>query len=73
MGETVQSAAGGLRARLSRFNLTGQVLALAAMVIVQTVVIGFDYASVGEWFATWSANWVNILRNNAIVGIISLA
>ena len=47
-------------------------LALAAMVIVQTVVIGFDYASVGEWFATWSANWVNILRNNAIVGIISL-
>ena len=42
------------------------------MVIVQTVVIGFDYASVGEWFATWSANWVNILRNNAIVGIISL-
>lgn len=72
MGETVQSAAGGLRARLSRFNLTGQVLALAAMIIVQTVVIGFDYASVGEWFATWSANWVNILRNNAIVGIISL-
>lgn len=62
----------GSRARAGRFSLMGQVVALAIMVIVQTFVLGFDYPNFGEWFRVWSANWVNILRNNSIVGIISL-
>ncbi len=46
--------------------------ALFVMVILQTFALGFDYASVGEWFDSWSGNWINILRNNAGVGIVAL-
>ena len=49
---------------------TGLVLAL--MVILQTVALGFDYESFGAWFTNWGKNWINILRNNAPVGIIAL-
>ena len=42
------------------------------MVIVQTFALGFDYPSFGDWFAGWSKNWINILRNNASVGIVAL-
>ena len=49
---------------------TGLVLAL--MVILQTVALGFDYESFGAWFTNWGKNWINILRNNAGVGIIAL-
>ncbi len=45
---------------------------LVLMVILQTVALGFDYDTVGEWFARWGKNWINILRNNAGVGIIAL-
>ena len=47
-------------------------IALLVMVILQIVALGFDYASFGEWFAAFSRNWINILRNNAGVGIIAL-
>lgn len=47
-------------------------MALLIMVILQTVVLGFDYDSLGNWFNSWISNWINILRNNAGVGIISL-
>lgn len=42
------------------------------MVILQTLVLGFDYDSIGSWFSSWMNNWINILRNNASIGIMSL-
>ncbi len=47
-------------------------IALFIMIILQTLVLGFDYDSIGSWFYSWSNNWINILRNNAGIGIISL-
>jgi ribose transport system permease protein len=47
-------------------------IALIIMVILQTLVLGFDYASFGEWLEVWINNWINILRNNAGVGIVAL-
>ncbi len=50
----------------------GAVLVLIILTILQTLVLGFDYPSLGQWFSSWSRNWLNILRNNAGIGIISL-
>ncbi|MBO0991893.1 ABC transporter permease [Bacillus sp. SD088] len=47
-------------------------IALIVMIIIQTLVLGFNYDSFGSWFQSWLNNWVNILRNNAGVGIIAL-
>ena len=47
-------------------------IVLLLMVIVQTIALGFDYSGPGAWFAAWSKNWINILRNNAGVGIVAL-
>ena len=47
-------------------------IALIIMVILQTLVLGFDYDSVGSWFQSWSNNWINILRNNAGIAIVAL-
>ena len=47
-------------------------IALLVMVVLQILALGFDYASFGEWFGAFSRNWINILRNNAGVGIIAL-
>ena len=49
---------------------TGCVLVL--MVILQTVALGFRDASFGAWLHRWGKNWINILRNNAGVGIVAL-
>ena len=49
---------------------TGCVLIL--MIILQTIALGFDFDSVGAWFNSWYRNWINILRNNAGVGIVAL-
>ena len=49
---------------------TGCVLVL--MIVLQTVALGFDFESLGAWFSHWSRNWINILRNNASVGIVAL-
>ncbi len=46
--------------------------ALLLMIVLQTIALGFDQGSFGDWFSTWSRNWINILRNNATIGIISL-
>lgn len=47
-------------------------IALIVMIVLQTLALGFDYGSFGEWFTAWLQNWINILRNNAGIGIISL-
>ena len=47
-------------------------IALLVMVVLQILALGFDYASFGEWFGAFSRNWINILRNNAGVGIVAL-
>lgn len=47
-------------------------IALIIMIIVQTLVLGFDYDTFGEWFYSWLNNWINILRNNAGTGIVAL-
>src|SRR5690554_5596307 len=50
----------------------GIALVLLLLVLVQTLVLGFDYGSFGQWFSAWFRNWINILRNNAGVGIVAL-
>ena len=45
---------------------------LLVMVIIQTFALGFDYPSFADWFSGWGRNWINILRNNASVGIVAL-
>lgn len=64
---------------LSRFSykwsnqpLFSTSIALVIMIIIQTLVLGFDYGSFGEWFHSWLNNWINILRNNAGIGIVAL-
>jgi len=47
-------------------------IALIIMIILQTLVLGFDYDSFGSWFQSWTNNWINILRNNAGIGIVAL-
>ncbi|MDR4886775.1 ABC transporter permease [Fredinandcohnia sp. QZ13] len=47
-------------------------IALIIMIILQTLVLGFDYNSFGEWFQSWINNWINILRNNAGTAIVAL-
>lgn len=46
--------------------------ALILMVALQTLALGFNYPTFGEWFTAWGRNWINILRNNAGVGIVAL-
>lgn len=60
------------RQRWASEPLFSTAIALLIMIILQTVVLGFDYDSVGSWFNSWLNNWINILRNNAGIGIISL-
>ncbi len=45
---------------------------LVLMVILQTLALGFEFETFGEWFSFWGRNWINILRNNANVGIVAL-
>lgn len=47
-------------------------IALIIMIVLQTLVLGFDYDSFGSWFQSWTNNWINLLRNNASVAIIAL-
>ena len=47
-------------------------LVLILMVILQTLALGLEFETFGAWFSHWSRNWINILRNNATVGIVAL-
>ena len=61
-----------LKRKWKETPLFSTMIALVIMVILQTFALGFNYPSFGEWFTTWGKNWINILRNNATIGIISL-
>lgn len=52
--------------------LFSTICALLVMVALQTLALGFNYPTVGDWFTSWGRNWINILRNNAGVGIVAL-
>lgn len=67
-----RSFAGWFRNKWSTDPLFSILIALIIMVVLQTLTLGFDYDSFGEWFQSWTNNWINILRNNAGVGIIAL-
>ncbi|NLY73247.1 MAG: ABC transporter permease [Tissierellia bacterium] len=47
-------------------------IALMVLVVFQTMTLGFNYPSFGSWLTAWINNWLNILRNNANIGIIAL-
>ena len=47
-------------------------LALLVMIILQTLALGTNYDSFGAWWSNFCINWINVLRNNASVGIVSL-
>lgn len=49
-------------------------MALVVMVILQTIAISVNstFSSPADWLGKWASNWINILRNNAGIGIISL-
>lgn len=52
--------------------LFSTLIALIVMIILQTIALGFNYPSFGAWLSAWVNNWLNILRNNAGVGIVAL-
>lgn len=61
--------------RLWRTNpLFSTGMALVVMVILQTIAISINstFSSPADWFGKWISNWLNILRNNAGIGIIAL-
>jgi ribose transport system permease protein len=61
-----------LRDKWSQDPLFSTAIAFLVMVILQTLVLGFDYDSFGSWFSAWIGNWINLLRNNAGVAVIAL-
>jgi ribose transport system permease protein len=60
------------RYKWSNVPLFSIAIALLIMIILQTLVLGFDYESFGSWFQAWTNNWINLLRNNAGTGIVAL-
>jgi ribose transport system permease protein len=60
------------RKRWALEQLFSTAIALLVIIIMQTLVLGFDFDSFGSWFDSWLSNWINILRNNASIGIMSL-
>ncbi len=60
------------RKRWTKDPLFSTGVAFLVMVVLQTLILGFKFDSIGHWFTTWANNWINILRNNAGVGIVAL-
>lgn len=65
-------AFGWFRNKWRTSPLFSTAMALAVMIVLQTYALGFGFDSFGDWFDTWLTNWLNILRNNSIVGMIAL-
>lgn len=62
----------GLRNQWNDNPLFSTMIALLVMIILQTIALGFNYPDFGSWLSAWVNNWLNILRNNAGVGIVAL-
>ncbi|PLR99277.1 ABC transporter permease [Bacillus sp. T33-2] len=60
------------RRKWTQDPLFSTAIAFLVMVLLQTWILGFEYDSFGSWFDSWTNNWINLLRNNAGVGIIAL-
>ena len=69
-----KSSGGGLVAAWKQNPLVSTGLVLILMIVVQTAIMIYNFGegSVGELLLSLLANWLNILRNNAPVGIIAL-
>ena len=69
-----KSSGGGLVAAWKQNPLVSTSLVLILMIVVQTAIMIFNFGegSVGELMLSLLTNWLNILRNNAPVGIIAL-
>ena len=65
---------GGLVAAWKQNPLVSTGLVLILMIVVQTAIMIYNFGegSVGELLLSLLTNWLNILRNNAPVGIIAL-
>jgi len=70
--EEKQNALTWLRDMWTNHPLFSTGIALIVMIILQTLALGFQYASFGQWLTVWGQNWINILRNNSGIGIIAL-
>lgn len=69
-----KSSGGGLVAAWKQNPLVSTGLVLVLMIVVQTAIMIYNFGegSVGELLLSLLTNWLNILRNNAPVGIIAL-
>lgn len=69
-----KSFGGGLVAAWKQNPLVSTGLVLILMIVVQTAIMIYNFGegSVGELLLSLLTNWLNILRNNAPVGIIAL-
>ena len=69
-----RSSGGGLVAAWKQNPLVSTGLVLILMIVVQTAIMIYNFGegSVGELMLSLLTNWLNILRNNAPVGIIAL-
>jgi ribose transport system permease protein len=69
-----KSSGGGLVAAWKQNPLVNTGLVLILMIVVQTAIMIYNFGegSVGELLLSLLTNWLNILRNNAPVGIIAL-
>ena len=69
-----KSSGGGLVAAWKQNPLVSTGLVLILMIVVQTAIMIYNFGegSVGELMLSLLTNWLNILRNNASVGIIAL-
>ena len=69
-----KSSGGGLVAAWKQNPLVSTGLVLILMIVVQTAIMIYNFGegSVGELMLSLLTNWLNILRNNAPVGIIAL-
>lgn len=73
MGERKKTNLGRALVRQWQSNpLFSTGMALLVLVILQTLSMGFQYASFGEWLSKFFQNWLNILLNNSYVGMIAL-
>ena len=68
-----KSSGGGLVAAWKQNPLVSTGLVLILMIVVQTAIMIYNFGegSVGELLLSLLTNWLNILRNNAPVGIIA--